>query len=113
MVVWITRVARSWSRPRHVRMFVVRRHRVGVYRRFLTPTPRPRYRWRVLNPELVVRGAAIAIGLLFGAIGTMVILATLGVFGHGAVSVDARWIGIVAGLAFILGGLGAIVTYGI
>jgi len=79
----------------------------------LTRTPPARYRWRVVNPELLVRGAAIAIGLCFGAIGTTVMLATLGVFGDGGMSMEARFIGIVSGLAFIFGGLAAIVGYGI
>jgi hypothetical protein len=67
----------------------------------------------MVNPELLVRGAAIAIGLLFGVIGTLVMLTTLGVFGDGWVSQDTRWVGVVAGLTFVLGGLAVIVGYGI
>ena len=64
------------------------------------------------NAELIVRGVAIVIGLLFGATGTFILLAPLGDLGDGAVWMDGRWVGI-AGLAFILGGLGAIVSCGI
>jgi hypothetical protein len=67
----------------------------------------------VVNPELLVRGAAIVIGLLFGAIGTFVVLAVLGVVGDGWISADTRWVGVLAGLTFILGGLAVIVGYGI
>ena len=79
----------------------------------MTPAAPERYRWRVLNPELVVRGAAVVIGVLFGVVGTGFMLAGLGVLGDGAGSFGATWISIVAGLGFIFGGLGAIVTYGI
>jgi hypothetical protein len=86
---------------------------LAVYRDFLTPPPPARYRWPVVNPELLVRGAAIVIGLLFGAIGTTAMLASLGVFGDGRMSIETSWVGVVAGLAFVFGGLAVIVGYGV
>jgi hypothetical protein len=79
----------------------------------LTRTAAARYRWRVVNPELLVRGAAIVIGLLFGAIGTIVVLTTLGVFGDARRVDGTPWVGLAAGLTFILGGLAVIVGYGV
>ena len=67
----------------------------------------------MVNPELLVRGGAIVIGLLFGAIGTTAMLASLGVFGNASMSAGASWVGLVAGLTFIFGGLAVIVGYGI
>jgi hypothetical protein len=78
----------------------------------LTPPPPTRYRWPVVNPELLVRGAAIVIGMLFGALGTTAMLASLGVF-DGSMSRGPSWVGVVAGLAFVFGGLALIVGYGV
>jgi len=64
----------------------------------------------VVNLELWVRGAAIVIGVLFGALGTVAMLASLGVFA--GASMGPSWVGVVAGLAFVLGGLAIIVGYG-
>jgi hypothetical protein len=79
----------------------------------LTPTTPTRYRWPVVNLELWVRGAAIVIGVLFGAVGTAAMLASLGVFGGRSVDVGPSWVGVVGGLTFVLGGLAIIVGYGI
>jgi hypothetical protein len=66
------------------------------------------------NPEALVRGAAIVVGLLFGALGFFVTLMALGVFGGGwASGATPTWVGLAVGLVFILGGLAVIVDYGI
>ena len=65
----------------------------------------------MVNLELWVRGAAIVIGVLFGGLGTVAMLASLGVF-DGWMSAGPSWVGVVAGLAFVLGGLAIIVGYG-
>ena len=66
------------------------------------------------NPEALVRGAAIVVGLLFGALGLFVTLMALGVFGGGwASGATPTWVGLAVGLAFTLGGLAVIVDYGI
>ena len=66
------------------------------------------------NPEALVRGAAIVVGLLFGALGLFVTLMALGVFGGGWTSgATPTWVGLAVGLVFTLGGLAVIVDYGI
>ena len=67
----------------------------------------------MVNLELWVRGAAIVIGVLFGALGTVAMLASLGVFADASMAIAPSWVGVVAGLAFVLGGLAIIVGYGI
>ena len=59
-------------------------------------------------------GGAIAIGLFMGAMGTLVVLIALGAFGEGRLSDGTpTWVGVVAGLVFVVGGLAMIVGYGI
>src|SRR5256885_15667658 len=66
------------------------------------------------NPEALVRGAAIVVGLLFGGLGLFVTLMALGVFGGGwASGATPTWVGLAVGLVFTLGGLAGIVDYGI
>lgn len=66
------------------------------------------------NPEMLMRGAAIVVGLLFGALGLFVTLMALGVFGGGwASGATPAWVGLAVGLVFTLGGLAVIVGYGI
>src|SRR5438132_13952489 len=66
------------------------------------------------NPEALVRGAAIVVGLLFGALGLFVTLMALGVFGGGwASGATPTWVGLAVGLVFTLRGLAVIVDYGI
>jgi len=86
---------------------------LAVYRDFLTPTLPARYRWPVVNAELWVRGAAIVIGILFGALGTAAMLASLGVFSGESTTAAPSWVGVVAGLTFVFGGLAIIVGYGV
>src|SRR5207245_10853284 len=66
------------------------------------------------NPEALVRGAAIVVGLLLGGLGLFVTLVALGVFGGGwASGATPTWAGLAVGLVFTLGGLAVIVDYGI
>jgi len=66
------------------------------------------------NPETLVRGAAIVIGLLFGGLGLFVTMLALGLLGGGWASGAApTWVGLAVGLVFTLGGLAVIVDYGI
>ena len=59
-------------------------------------------------------GGAIAVGLLMGAMGTLLILITLGAVGDRDLSDGTpAWVGVVAGLMFVMGGLAMIVGYGI
>ena len=59
-------------------------------------------------------GAAILIGVFFGAMGTFVLLLALGTFGPARLSDGTPpWVGVAAGLLFLLGGLAVIVGHGI
>lgn len=73
-----------------------------------------RYRWRVDTRTQLSPGGAIAIGLACGGMGTFCILMALGVFGDSGLSEGTPpWVGVCAGLVFVLGGLAVIVGYGI
>ena len=59
-------------------------------------------------------GAAIVIGVLLGAMGTVVILIALGTFGDNQLTDGTPpWVGVAAGAMFVLGGLAMIVGYGV
>jgi hypothetical protein len=59
-------------------------------------------------------GGAIAIGLFLGAMGTLVMLLGLGTFGDRHLTDGTPpWVGVMAGLVFVLGGLAMIVGYGV
>lgn len=59
-------------------------------------------------------GGAIAIGLVFGAAGTFILLLGLGVITPAPSADDApAWVTVCAGLLFVQGGLALIVGYGI
>jgi len=80
----------------------------------LTPPESARYRWRVGDRNQLSPGAAIVIGVFFGAMGTFVLLQALGTFGPARLSDGTPpWVGVVAGLLFLLGGLAVIVGHGI
>ena len=53
-------------------------------------------------------------GVFFGAMGTFIVLLALGTFGDPHLSDGTPpWVGVAAGLAFLLGGLAVIVGYGV
>jgi hypothetical protein len=80
----------------------------------LTPAAAARYRWRVGDRNQLSPGAAIVIGVFFGAMGTFVMLLALGTFGPARLSDGTPpWVGVVGGLLFLLGGLAVIVGHGI
>jgi len=80
----------------------------------LTPTTPARYRWRVANRNQLSPGGAIVMGVFFGAMGTFIVLLALGTFGDPHLSDGTPpWVGVAAGLAFLLGGLAVIVGYGV
>jgi hypothetical protein len=80
----------------------------------LTPAAAARYRWRVGDRNQLSPGAAIVIGVFFGAMGTFVVLLALGTFGPARLSDGTPpWVGVVGGLLFLLGGLAVIVGHGI
>jgi hypothetical protein len=59
-------------------------------------------------------GGAIVIGLFFGIVGTLVLLIALGTFGDKHLSDGTPpWVGVAAGVMFLLSGLSVIVGYGI
>ena len=59
-------------------------------------------------------GAAIVVGLLMGVMGTIVVLVAGGTFGEHALSDGTPpWVGVAAGLAFVMAGLAMIVGYGV
>src|SRR5438105_4685755 len=91
---------------RLLQILVTRRHRGSSLPGFLTPPESARYRWRVGDRNQLSPGAAIVIGVFFGAMGTFVLLQALGTFGPARLSDGTPpWVGVVAGLLFLLGGL--------
>lgn len=59
-------------------------------------------------------GGAIALGLLFGAAGTFIVLLALGAFGDpGLTEGTPPWVGVAGGLVFVLAGLAIIVGYAV
>ena len=59
-------------------------------------------------------GGAIVIGVFFGGVGTLVMLLALGTFGDRHLSDGTPpWVGVAAGVMFVLAGLAIIVGYGI
>ena len=59
-------------------------------------------------------GGSIVVGLVCGALGLVIILVALGVFGEGRPSDGTPpWVGVCAGLAFALAGLALMVGYGV
>jgi hypothetical protein len=90
---------------------------------FLTRASPARYRSSVASPaggtsradrNQLSLGSVIAIGLLMGILGSIVILVALGTFGEQAVSDGTPpWVGVAAGLTFVMCGLAMIVGYGI
>src|SRR2546426_10567978 len=82
-------------------------------RHFLTRAAPARYRWRVADRNQLSPGGAIVIGLLCGAMGTLIMLLALGA-GEGRMSDGTPpWVLVCAGLAFVLAGLAIIVGPGI
>jgi hypothetical protein len=62
-----------------------------------------------LSPE-----GAVVIGLLCGLMGLFVVLLALGTFGEPRMSDGTpAWVGVLAGLSFVLAGLAVIVGYGV
>jgi hypothetical protein len=73
-----------------------------------------RYRWHVADRNQLSPGGAIVIGVFFGAMGTFIVLLALGTFGDPHLSDGTPpWVGVAAGMAFLLGGLAIIVGYGV
>lgn len=59
-------------------------------------------------------GGAVVVGLFFGVVGTLVLLIALGTLGDKHVSDGTPpWVGVAAGVMFLLGGLSVIVGYGV
>ena len=59
-------------------------------------------------------GGAIVIGVVLGAMGTVVMLLALGTFGGNQLTEGTPpWVGVAAGAMFVLGGLAVIVGYGV
>lgn len=59
-------------------------------------------------------GGAIVVGVFCAGVGVLVILAMLGVFGPPRLTRDTPpWVGLLAGLMFVLGGLAVIVGYAV
>lgn len=59
-------------------------------------------------------GGSIVVGLVCGALGLLIILVALGVFGEGRLSGGTPpWVGVCGGLAFALAGLALMVGYGV
>jgi hypothetical protein len=67
----------------------------------------------VANSSQLSPGAAIGIGLACGGMGSLVILIALGVVGTPTPRDAPPWVGVTAGLVFVLAGLAVIVGYGV
>jgi hypothetical protein len=59
------------------------------------------------------RGGAVAIGLACAGMGVFVMLMAFGVIGRGSLDDAPPWVGVCAGLVFVLGGAAVIVGYAI